>query len=427
MGEAESRGLVMKGKKALSVRRRAWFGSALAVACVAGQPALAEEGKALELYGHVQTDLLFDVQRVNPIWIGTFRPSQIPTTPGEFGSDGQSSFSVRQSRLGVRSTGDVADRPYEVKFEFDLFGVGQNAGQTTLRLRHAYARWGPLLVGQTTSLFTDLAASPNTLDYGGAAGNPSLRHPQLRVTFLDRAGWTGAVAIEQPDDVLDPGEVRLIAPELATNLVPDNKLPDLGFQLRHESGKNHVQFAGIVRRLGFATRNDPTGPAGSEFGWGLNASGALSVLPQASLKLSVLYGEGIGTYLNDGAPDIGPTAQLAPQPGGFPFANLVIDSAPVPLLGLSAFGEVQWTGAFASTFGYSQYRISNTDFQTPAAMRLGQYAMANLRWMPVPQIMAGVEYLWGRREDLGGASGVNNRIQFSLRYAFNTGDLIRRD
>jgi hypothetical protein len=53
--------------------------------------------------------------------------------------------------------------------------------------------------------------------------------------------------------------------------------------------------------------------------------------------------------------------------------------------------------------------------------------MANLRWMPAPQIMTGVEYLQGRREDLSGDSGVNNRIQFSMRYAFNTGDLLRRN
>lgn len=99
----------------------------------------------------------------------------------------------------------------------------------------------------------------------------------------------------------------------------------------------------------------------------------------------------------------------------------------MPLLGLSGFGDVRWSDQFASTLDYSQYRIFNTDFQTPAAMRLGQYVMANLRWMPKAQIMAGVECLWGRREDLSGDSGVNNRIRFSLRYAFNIGDLLRRN
>ncbi|MGY6552884.1 MAG: DcaP family trimeric outer membrane transporter [Erythrobacter sp.] len=415
----------MRSDNAFCVHARLRCALGVAAAILVSQPAAAED--ALELYGHVQTDLLFDMQRVNPIWIGTFRPSQIPTTPGEFGSDGQTSFSVRQSRLGVRGTGDVANRPYEVRFEFDLFGVGENAGQTTLRLRHAFARWGPVIVGQTTSLFTDLAASPNTLDYGGAAGNPSLRHPQIRFTYLGSNGWQAAIAIEQPDDVLDPGEVRLIAPELATNLVPDNKVPDLGVQVRRDGARGHFQLAGMVRRLGFETRDDPDGPSGAEFGWGVNASGSARLLNNAVIKMSALYGQGIGTYLNDGAPDIGPTAELVAVQRAFGFGNLLIDSASVPLLGLSAFGEVQWAPQFASTFGYSQYRIFNTDFQTPEAMRLGQYAMANLRWMPTPQISTGVEYLWGRREDLSGDSGVNNRIQFSMRYAFNTGDLLSRN
>ena len=42
-------------------------------------------------------------------------------TEGEFGGDGQSIFSVRQSRLGVKANGTLYDRPYEAKFEFDLW------------------------------------------------------------------------------------------------------------------------------------------------------------------------------------------------------------------------------------------------------------------------------------------------------------------
>ena len=45
----------------------------------------------------------------------------------------------------------VGGKPYEVKFEFDLFGTGADAGQTTFRLRHAYASWGPFLAGQTNT------------------------------------------------------------------------------------------------------------------------------------------------------------------------------------------------------------------------------------------------------------------------------------
>ena len=59
----------------------------------------------LELYGFVQLDAIQDFKRVNPDWDATLRPSRIPTEEGQFGGDGQSIFSVRQSRLGAKATG----------------------------------------------------------------------------------------------------------------------------------------------------------------------------------------------------------------------------------------------------------------------------------------------------------------------------------
>ena len=90
----------------------------------------------LELYGFLQLDAIQDFNRVNPDWDATLRPSRIPTLKGQFGGDGQSIFSVRQSRLGAKATGSLAGKPYEAKFEFDLFGTGVDAGQTTFRVRH---------------------------------------------------------------------------------------------------------------------------------------------------------------------------------------------------------------------------------------------------------------------------------------------------
>jgi hypothetical protein len=89
-----------------------------------------------------QIDAIQDFKRVNPDWDATLRPSRIPTVDGQFGSDGQFIASVRQSRFGVKASGMVAGKPYEAKFEFDLFGTGVDAGQTTFRIRHAYGRWG---------------------------------------------------------------------------------------------------------------------------------------------------------------------------------------------------------------------------------------------------------------------------------------------
>ncbi len=171
-------------------------------------PALPEKARDhnLELYGFIQLDAIQDFKRVNPDWDATLRPSRIPTQQGQFGGDGQSIFSVRQSRLGAKATGILAGKPYEAKFEFDLFGTGVDAGQTTFRVRHMYAKWGPFLVGQTNTLFMDGDIFPNVLDYWGPTGMVFVRNPQIRWTFLDSDGWEAAVALEHPSDDIDTGQ-----------------------------------------------------------------------------------------------------------------------------------------------------------------------------------------------------------------------------
>ncbi len=139
----------------------------------------------LELYGFLQLDAIQDFKRVNPNWDATLRPSRIPTIDGEFGGNGQSIFSVRQSRLGVKATGTLHGKPYEAKFEFDLFGVGKDEGQTTIRVRHMYASWGPFLAGQTNSLFMDSDLFPNIDRLLGTGGNGLRAQPATQMDFLE--------------------------------------------------------------------------------------------------------------------------------------------------------------------------------------------------------------------------------------------------
>src|SRR6476660_3774379 len=181
----------------------------------------------LELYGFTQLDAIQDFKRVDPDWEASLRPSKIATHDGQFGSDGQSIFSVRQTRLGVKASGTLADKPYEAKFEFDLFGTGDDAGKTHMRIRHMYASWGPFLAGQTNTLFMDGDIAPNSIEYWGPPGMAWLRNPQVRWTFFDRNGFTAAVALEHPSGDIDPGNIRLLDEAVAANLQGDEKLPDL--------------------------------------------------------------------------------------------------------------------------------------------------------------------------------------------------------
>ena len=367
----------------------------------------------LEVYGFAQLDAIQDFDRVNPDWDATLRPSRIPTTKGEFGSDGQSLFSIRQSRLGVKANGTIADKPYEAKFEFDLYGTGVDAGQTTMRIRHAYASWGPLLFGQTNTLFMDGDVFPNVLDYWGPAGMVFVRNPQIRFTFLNKNGWKSAVALEHATGDIDPGNIRLIDPDLASNIRNDEKVPDVTAMIRYDGKWGHVQLAGIVRRIGYETiGTDDNEPRGHKTGWGLDLTSSLKA-SLATFHLSAVYGRGIATYMNDGGMDLAPS--VAVIPGG-----IVPSAEAVKLFGMMAYVDLAWSKQFSSSIGYSFDKVNNTNFQEVTAFQKGQYASANLLYYPNDKMLTGLEVLWGKRTDNDDNSGTDLRVQSSFKWSFSS-------
>ncbi|WP_380872927.1 hypothetical protein ACFB49_38210 [Sphingomonas sp. DBB INV C78] len=402
---------------------------AATAAAPAAEPTIAAQKPAnsgnhtMELYGFAQADVVQDFDRVDPSWDATLRPSKIPTTKGQFGSDGQSIVSVRQSRLGAVARGELGGKDYEAKFEFDLYGVGVDAGQTTFRLRHAYGRWGPILAGQTNSLFMDGDLFPNTIDYWGPTGMVFVRTPQLRYTFVNNGGWTVAAALELPSNDIDAGALRLIDPDLATNIKGDEELPDLTAMVRYDGDWGHVQLSGIARKVGFDTvgtvDNEPTG---SEFGWGLML-GTVFKWELATFRIGGVYGQGIASYMNDGGMDLAPKAELVPAPPPLPPLNQLLEAKAVPLWGVTAYVDLQWTPQLSSSFGYSRTEVDNTNFQTGDSYHAGDYASGNLLWSPVDRVLTGAEFLWGKRTDNDGDSGEDKRLQFTVKVSFSSKDV----
>jgi len=374
----------------------------------------------LELYGFVQLDAIQDFKRVDPDWDATLRPSRIPTQKGQFGGDGQSIFSVRQSRLGAKATGMLAGKPYEAKFEFDLFGTGVDAGQTTFRVRHMYAKWGPFLAGQTNTLFMDGDIFPNVVDYWGPTGMVFVRNPQIRFTFLDKNGWNAAVALEHPSDDIDPGNIRLIDPDIAANIQSNEELPDLTAAIRYGGDWGHVRLAGILRKVGFETRGTENNePSGHKTGWGVNATTAIK-LGFATPRLGVVYGRGIATYMNDGGMDLAPAVSTILVP---PNIILVPRAEAVKLLGVSAYVDLQWSKQLSSAIGYSFTKVDNTNFQEATAFHRGDYASANLLWAPADNVLTGAEVLWGKRTDNDGDQGTDWRLQYTFKWSFTSNNI----
>lgn len=376
-------------------------------------PKAKDADRSFEVYGFAQLDYVQDFKRVNPAWDDTLRPSRIPTTDGQFGGDNQAVLSVRQSRLGVQAKLPVAGQTLTTKFEFDMFGVGGDEGQTTIRLRHAYGEWGQFLAGQTHSLFMDIDVFPNTIDYWGPAGMVFLRNPQIRWTPV-KGDFSFAVAIEKPGNDIDSGDIREVDPSLVpadATVQGDEEVPDLTAQLRFEQGWGHVQLAGILRQVGYETIGAPGNrPDGEETGWGLDLSSNFK-FGDDKLILAVVYGEGIASYMNDGGVDLAGDG----GPGN-------IDAKAVPLLGVVAYYDHYWSERWSSSIGYSSTRVDNQALQSADAFEKGEYASVNLLYTPVKRVLMGAEYLWGKRTDNDGDTGNDSRLQMSLKYSFSSLD-----
>src|SRR5437764_14334314 len=89
----------------------------------------ADSGKRFEIYGFAQGDAIGDFESNNPDWFDVNRPSKLPAFRDEFGHNGDSWFSARQSRFGTKATIPTSGPDVNIVFDWDLFGVGLDAGQ----------------------------------------------------------------------------------------------------------------------------------------------------------------------------------------------------------------------------------------------------------------------------------------------------------
>jgi hypothetical protein len=355
-------------------------------------------GARLEVYGFAQADLIYDFDRVDPDWNATLRPSKIPVNcPGDpgCGKNGETVFSVRQSRLGFKGYLPTALGELKTQFEFDLFGVGSDAGQTTFRLRHAYGEIGPFLAGQTNSVFMDIDVFPNTIDYWGPGGMIFFRTVQARWTPWRGEGMKVAVALEQPGSGLDP----------SIGGSSHNKLPDVTAQFRMDPAWGHFQAAGILRYLGYEDATLAGNASGNVTGYGLNLSGSYKLGVKNKLMAQLAYGKGIAGYFNDCCVDVAANGSLT-------------DAEAVPALGWLVYYDHYWNERFSSSIGWSGQLQDNTSGQAANAFYKGQYGSANLLYYPVKNVMTGVELLYGKRENNDGESGDDTRVQFSAKYSF---------
>lgn len=129
--------------------------------------------------------------------------------------------------------------------------------------------------------------------------------------------------------------------------------------------------------------------------------------------MQVVYGAGIQNYMNDAPVDVAAHVDFS-QP------TRPIKGVALPILGLVTFLDHDWSSKFSSTAGYSLENIWNSNGEDPQDFHQGGYALTNLLYYPVKNVMFGGEFQFGRRVNYADGWNVNDyKLQFTAKYNFS--------
>jgi len=366
---------------------------------------------SLNIYGLVMVDTGYNGVQQDPNWFDVLRPTKLPAFKDQFGPGGNVFFSVRQTRFGVKSSSPTPLGDLKAWFEFELFGTGVDAGQTTFRLRHAYGELGHFGAGQTWSAFMDTDLFPNSIEYWGPNGMVNFRNIQLRWTPV-QGDSNVAIALERPgasaDDGIYSDRIDL------SGVKPKFDLPDLSGHARIARKWGYIQGAGILRKISWTDNNRTAAQdlGRSVLGWGINGTSNLKFSKNDVGRFEIVYGRGIENYMNDAPVDV--AIQTYPSNPSAPAKGI-----PLPVLGVVAFLDHNWNKKLSTATGYSMVNIWNANGQLPSDYHQGHYALTNLLFNPVPSFTFGGEFQYGRRVNFSDGFNVNDyRAQFSFKYNY---------
>jgi hypothetical protein len=356
-------------------------------------PAAPESGSGkntVDIYGHVMLDSGYEFGQSDPNWFDVMRPTKLASFKGQFAPDGKTYFGVRQSRFGVKTSTPTGLGDLKTVFEFELFGTGVDAGQTTFRLRHAYGELGHFGAGQTWSPFMDIDVFPNSFEYWGPNGMVFFRNIQARWAPIQNDHTRLIFAVERPGASADGGTYADRVELQQTK--PKFDMPDFSLQARFMRDWGYLQVASIFRKISWVNTatTPPFGLTGDTFGWGIE------------------------NYMNDAPVDVALKNTTNPSK---PVVGVAL-----PVLGVVSFLDHNWNSKFSTSLGYSLVNISNSNAQAPGDYHQGHYSLTNLLYHPAPSVTVGGEFQFGRRVNFRDGFNVNDyRLQFSFKYDWKKG------
>ena len=268
-----------------------------------------------------------------------------------------------------------------------------------------------MLIGRTTSLFTDAAAIPPTIDSEG----PNALTYKTNDVLNFRSHWgrgdrfSAGIGLEMPStDFTVSDEQR----------VTNQYIPDIPSYLQYAWGANnssHVRLSSLIRNVNYRNVTQDKNNIISTYACQL--SGLVTVKQKLVIYYQCVYGNGLTPYIQDLSglkldfvPKIDNTRKDKDEAGKLEHVTSMAYYA-----GL----QYNFTPRAFMSCTFSQVAVELPDYYKDTDMYKEAYYLAtNFFWYAKPNVQFGAEYLYGKLVDQNDDSGHANRIQVMLQYNF---------
>ena len=342
---------------------------------------------SISFSGYVKADLVYDTGNDGG---QTFDVSGIALGGAADADKGKFGFSARQSRIRFDSRTATEMGTVNTRIEGDFSFSGD---KKPLRLRHAYGSLGPVLAGQSWTIFGDEDSYADTLDFDGPVGVASARVPQIRYSMAPADGVAVQLAIEEN------GGGSVLGGDGGLN----TKLPAFAAALRYRPGWGAVNLTSALQQVEYQDKT-ATAYAG-------HIGAHVKAAPTTQVLATFNYSHGAPgriLYAGNAAALVGGDLKLQKAWGG--------------MVGI----KHGWSDTLRSNL-YVGYVKRDTSDGIAADVAAGQIESlrtvhVNLLWNPAPKTTVGVEFIHGQRKTNpnpgGETKGQDSRVQVSFQYSF---------
>lgn len=334
-----------------------------------------------------------------------FTTSLISTNPNP-GNDKLLQINANQTTLFYNLV-SLADSKAKFGAYVNMNFAGEN---NTPQIQDAYVTYGGLLLGRTTSIFTDEAAIPPTIDSEGPNGLTYKTNNVInyRSHWGNKKRFSTGIGLEMPST-----DFRVSKGQSITN----QYIPDIPSYIQYAWGKgnnSHVRLSSIIRNVNY--RNNIQEKNNIISTYACQLSGLVTVKDKLVVYYQFAYGTGITTYIQDVS---GLKLDFLP--------NKVVDIQDKKAGKLEHVNSMSYYAGLQYNFNHRTFMsctFSQVDIDIPdnyddtSLYKEGYYLATNFFWYAKPNVQFGAEYLYGKRVDQNDKWGQANRIQVMLQYNF---------